>query len=433
MDPIFEAHFPIIRDAFARGDVEIDVAYKARPRPTGQKECEDPKEGQTDRPVDYVFGRDRLLTLNVGDNIAKIGQVLGKIHVIGDPRPGRLAVLSLEHVDEHPSVPEALDRLDQRYPEAAAAADRGKLPLATPDHLVDLAMLCAPTEPEVPSGRAPGPWPRPCRRSRRPWRGHDDKRTAKVLVADTGFLRGADRHPWLRGVRGDTDELGQRPGRPALIWPYTGHGTFVAGVTRCIAPHAEVFVTNHLPVAGAELESRIAGKLDLLIEEKKPDIINLSAGSRHRKDWSSLGFADLHGRHPDVALIAAAGNEGESRPFYPAAEKWAIAVGSIGPDQQHRAWFSNHGPWVNVYTLGEGLVNAFATGEYVYIVLPRRGAIQDFTGLARWSGTSFSTPIVAGLIAAEMRMTGSDANAAAHAVLGRAQNLAGVGPVLRVS
>jgi hypothetical protein len=300
--------------------------------------------------------------------------------------------------------------------ELSLAHETGQ-PMISPDHLMHITRLCPAAEPEVPPGRCPQPWPGV--------RGAGTiEREVSLGVCDTGLLENLDfdKVPWLAGVTGEPDRLPQPlPGKRQRIPAFAGHGTFVAGVARCLAPTARVLVTDHFTVSGAELESEMVRSLDELAV-RTPELICLSAGTYTRGNWGSLGFNDFRRRWPNLTLVAAAGNEGTDRPFYPAAFDWVIAVGALGADQRHRAWFSNYGDWVNVYAPGEGLVNAYAVGEYTYLEPPRRPARQEFTGMARWSGTSFAAPVVAGLIAEHAARTGLDAVEAAREVLDRARN-----------
>jgi subtilisin family serine protease len=264
-----------------------------------------------------------------------------------------------------------------------------------------------------------------------------------IYMADTGLLQDAATHPWLAsGVQpqdpvDDIDPLD--PGSPPVIPECAGHGTFGAGVLRCMAPDAEIIMARTLINCGSDIESRLVPRLTAALD-LGPDIFHLTMACLSRNDLPLIGFEAWLRllRRTGAICLAPAGNSGFDRPEYPAAFPGVIGVGALGGDWRGRATFSNFGPWVDVYAPGRDLVNAFATGTYdcyVYPYGPNNGQppqTRNFYGMAKWSGTSFSTPVVTGLIAARMSRTGENARRAAAAVLAEARSRAipGVGPVV---
>jgi subtilisin family serine protease len=164
-----------------------------------------------------------------------------------------------------------------------------------------------------------------------------------------------------------------------------------------------------------------------------PDVICLSAGTYTRKNVPPKTFTAFwdsrFSHHKGVALIAAAGNDSGRAPFWPAALPWAVSVGALSRDGQRRMDWSNYGGWVDLYAPGEDLVNAFPDGTYVDI----HGTKVEFPDrMARWSGTSFATPLVAGLVARRIAETGENGWRAARALrlVARENFRRGVGPRL---
>ena len=372
----------------------------------------------TEAPADftYVFHPDRVLVRAAdADDFERAVAQLDKGLLTEPPRRDDVRLLDGELVRyvlaQRPggeSVPDILDLLEAVDLRAGAAS---------PDHWVHVAPggghLCPAVEPEETG--LTEPWP--------PQAPQGKGREVGVVVVDTGWHPPAatdPRTPWLHGVDGDDELNGPH------LRPYAGHGTFIAGVVRCTAPETKVFVEGFAiggVGGGGVLESDLVVQLEEALAHD-PQVINLSAGCRTRLDLPSIALETFYRtrlRKRDCVLVAAAGNDSWSAPFWPAAFDWCVGVGSLDRDGRVSD-FSNFGVSADVYALGRNLVNAFPDGTFECHETPDKGDIRVFsTGLARWSGTSFAAPVVAGLIAREISQSGLSASDARDVVLARAR------------
>jgi subtilisin family serine protease len=326
--------------------------------------------------------------------------------------------------------------------------DDDGFPAASPHHVFYMTphrVLCPATEPaEVTRDDRVYPDMR------------DDKAGygTSVAVLDTGFIPAAAAHcSWLRGISDydpdplDKFDLAHLTDTPdGYIDPYTGHGTFIAGVIRRIAPAAGVHVRRLDIDLRKIFTSWPTYAADIVDEMHLPDhvrgavwsgqkVISLSAGGPTLDNLPPLSFRGVRQvlERSDAVLVSAAGNDSSSDPFWPAAFDWTVGVGALDAARTGVASFSNLGVNSDVYAPGTDIVNAFACGDYECFQPPDTGTIRHFHGLTKWSGTSFSTPVVAGLVAARMATTGETAPAAMAALLAVASTthvLAGVGPTL---
>src|SRR5262249_53965723 len=191
---------------------------------------------------------------------------------------------------------------------------------------------------------------------------------------------------------------------------------------------------NVFDIAGSALEADFVPKLYEAFAFGA-DIIHVTVSSPTKDNLPLMAFEawmeDLR-QYKGLVCLVPAGNNESSLPHWPAAFPGLIAVGALGPDWRRRAYFSNYGGWVDVYAPGQNLVNAFATGSFTCRVVPFTGETRTVSGLGEWSGTSCSTPVVTGLIAARMTRCDESAREAAEALLAeaRAEAVPGVGPVL---
>ena len=272
----------------------------------------------------------------------------------------------------------------------------------------------------------------------------DGPRAPTVVVLDTGL----GDHPWFRNERGyrSTLAVSRPPGADpeaigvvtdplnGMVDPDAGHGTFIAGMIRQRCPGAHIAAVAVTPASGAALEQDILIALALLLRGQHQaidngdaasltDVVNFSMGYYHETPTDAATDGPLRSAidaltAAGVIVVAAAGNDATSTPFFPAAFAGAgsplVSVGALNPDGASVALFSNNGTqsaapsWITTHAIGAGVVSTVPVtlsggrGRSVFVdrndPAPRATVDPDDyrSGFAVWSGTSFAAPRIAG-------------------------------------
>jgi subtilisin family serine protease len=205
-----------------------------------------------------------------------------------------------------------------------------------------------------------------------------------VAVLDTGVDAG---HPDLSGAILPGSNLVDLAAGPV---DDNGHGTAVAGI---IAARTD----NHLGIAGICWTCSIL-PIKVLGADGTGDtgqvaagivraaaagarVISMSLGGP--ADDQTLDDAISYAAGKGAILVAAAGNNGTSAPFYPAANPDVIGVAATNESDHVYPW-SNFGPWVQIAAPGCNAAPNLAGGYILFC------------------GTSSAAPVVAGLVALQL-------------------------------
>jgi subtilisin family serine protease len=263
---------------------------------------------------------------------------------------------------------------------------------------------------------------------------------ARVAIIDTGISDQDRTDGWLDGVGGDVDPLYRFPLRNPD--PYldlaAGHGTFVAGVVRQVAPRAEVTVYQAVDSDGIASEVAVACEMIRAVKEGNAQIINLSLGCQTHDNLPPIAIAAAlevieeweRENDREVLIVAAAGNYADDLPCWPAAFRRVVSVGGLAPDMLPAPW-SSHGFWVTCSAIAQGVRSTFVEGRESPLVDP---VPHDFgrNAWAAWSGTSFSAPQIAGAVARLHEEYGYPMREAAGRLLAAGRPVPGFGRALRI-
>ncbi|KAI1757959.1 pfs domain-containing protein [Xylaria castorea] len=216
----------------------------------------------------------------------------------------------------------------------------------------------------------------------------------KIALLDTGLdLTHPDVEARIESIKGKYNCLQER--RRHSIHDRNGHGTFTASLVLDYAPDAELYIAK---IAENKPSSPkvIAEAINYAVSEWKVDIISMSFGfpTCDVEDYIELERALTNAYANKVLLFAAASNNGGrlGRSF-PAREPTVIAVHATDANG-NRSPFSPTATDddISIATVGEAVESAWP------VHLCDEGG-TDQTCVKYKSGTSYATPIAAGIAA----------------------------------
>ena len=181
---------------------------------------------------------------------------------------------------------------------------------------------------------------------------------------------------------------------------FNSHGTSVASLiggqdpqAPGVAPGAKILDIRIANPAGSTVGSILAQGI-IAATDQGAQVINISFGAYGESAVlaQALDYAFQRG----AVVVAAAGNDAYNQLAIPAAYDGVISVGSVDAKGQ-QAYFSNSGQGLDLVAPGVGVITAWKTDKIALV-----------------SGTSQSSAIVAGAVAAYMGWGASSGNVAAQ-------------------
>jgi thermitase len=186
-----------------------------------------------------------------------------------------------------------------------------------------------------------------------------------------------------------------------------GHGTHVSGTIAAamdnltgtpaaeegvvgVAPNARILAYKVCSPDGSCSDFAIAQALDQAITDGA-QVINMSLGG---SEYSQSMYDGVQAAWTaGLVIVAGAGNDGTTAPFYPAAFANVVSVAAFDEDHR-RPSFSNYGNWVDISAPGNVIMSAYRMSACAASEVP------GDTGCYTWSsGTSMATPHVSGAAA----------------------------------
>ncbi len=229
-----------------------------------------------------------------------------------------------------------------------------------------------------------------------------------IAVLDTGVdlsqpdLRGAlvPGHDFVNGDNDPSDDNGHGTMTAGIAGARADNGLGVAGV----CPRCSIMPVKVISKNGVATWLNVAAGITWATDHGAA-IISLSLGGGPS---DAVATAIRYAQSKGVLVVAAAGNNGSSQPFYPAADPGVLSVAGTEKADQLSSW-SNYGSWVDVAAPGCDTTTLVGGG------------------FGQFCGTSASAPVVAGLAGLALSYSpGSSAETIEHAIVSSAQHVSGV-------